>query len=235
MNVTELFRRLSYGELSNIALGSVGAGSIKEEDRPRVISYVNDGLLDLYSRFVLKENDLILQLSDFITNYHFLKRFAVSNTDPTDGDTLYIQDHTGDPFTEDLIKVLQVTDAVGCQLKLNDADDPCSFFTPQPNVLQVPRPVQDQIVGVVYQAKHDTIAYDDMDACIEVPLVLEPALRAYIASKVYQHMNGQENSAKAAEYLTLYEAKCTGVVEMDLVNSSISNSFGRKFEDRGFV
>ena len=111
--------------------------------------------------------------------------------------------------------------------------DCLSLFTPQPNVLQVPNPVQGQILNVVYQARHPELKYDDLEACIEVPFVLEGALSAYIAHRVFHHMNGAENSQKSAEYLTLYESICTDVTEKDLVNSSTST--GRKFYDRGFV
>lgn len=234
MNVTELFRRLSYGELSNLAIGAEGAGTIPEDHRAKMIAYTNEALLRLYSRFVLREQDLILELSDFITNYLFLKRFAQSNTEPCPGDTLYIVDHAGDPFQEDLIRVLRVTNAVGQPLVLNDQGNCHSLFTPQPNILQVPNPVQGQILGVVYQARHPVLAYDDMDACVEVPIVLEEALTSYIAHKVYFNMNGQENVAKAKDLLGIYEGICADVIDKDLVNSS-SSTTQYKFHERGFV
>lgn len=234
VNVTELFRRLSYGELSNLSIGAEGSGTVPEASRPKLIAHTNEALLRLYSRFVLKENDLILQLSEFITNYHFLKRFAQSNDEPTAGDTLYIVDHAGDPYREDLIKVLQVNNAIGQRLPLNDLDNPLSLFTPQPNLLQVPNPVEGQVVGVVYQARHDPLPYDDMDACIELPVVLEGALTAYIAHKVFSHMNGQEHSIKANEYLGIFDGISQEIVDRDLVNSS-SSTTGQKFHDRGFV
>lgn len=234
MNVTDLFQRLSYGELSNLAIGFEGAGTIPEASRPKIISYLNEGLLSLYSRFVLKESSLILELSDFITSYQFTKRFARSNATPTAGDTLYIVDHIDDPYKGDLIKVLQVTNGIGERYPLNDPDNTLSMFTPQPNVLQVPNPQTGQVLGVVYQAMHEEIAYDDYEACIQLPVVLERALLSFIAHKVYHHMNGQENAAKANEYLGIYDGICQEIVDRDLVNSS-SSSTGMKFHDRGFV
>lgn len=235
MNVLELFRQLSYGELSNLSIGSEGVGSINEEKRANLISYTNEALLRLYSRFVLRENDLILKLHDHITNYHFLKKFAQTNTEPCEGMTLYIIDQPHDPFEEDLIKVLRVVDAdTQADLVLNDEGNPHSLFTPQPNTLQVPTPVTDQVLGIVYQARHPIIAYDDFEACIELPVVLHGPLKAFIAHMVFKFMNGQENSAKATEYLAIYDALCNEVVERDLVNSS-SSTTTYKFEDRGFA
>lgn len=234
MNVQELFRRLSYGELSNISLGSEGTGTIPEAKRAQVVHYANESLLRLYSRFVLRENDLILQTHEFITSYHFQPRFAVTNTEPCPGTTLYIIDHEGDPFQDDLIKVMTVTDMNNCPYPLNDREDCRSLFTPQPNVLQVPNPIQDQILAVGYQARHPLLSYTDLEACIELPSVLEGALTAHIAHMAYSNMNGQENSAKASEHLAKYEMICGEVVERDLVSSS-SSTTNSKFHERGFV
>jgi hypothetical protein len=234
VNVNELFRRLSYGELSNLAISGEGSGTIVEAQRPKIVAHANEALLRLYSRFVLRESDLILELADFITSYHFLKRFAQSNDDPKPGDTLYIVDNVDEPFEEDLIKVLTVHNAIGERMPLNDVDNCYSMFTPQPNVLQVPNPVAGQIVGVGYQAKHEQLPYDDPEACIVLPVSLEGALTAYIAHKVFLNMQGAENSTKAAEHLSIYEGICQEVIAGDLVNSSSSSS-GAKFCARGFV
>lgn len=234
MNVNELFRRLSYGELSNLALSGEGNGTITDDAKPKIISFANDGLLRLYSRFVLRENDLILELTDETTSYRFLKRYARSNPDPIEGDVLYIIDSDSDPFAEDLIRVLSVTNAVGEKLPLNDTGNHYSMFTPQPNVLQVPCPLEGQVLGVVYQARHPILAYDDFDAEISLPIVLEGALTSYIASKVFSGMNGPENSAKGQELLELYNSICQEVVDRDLTNESISTET-TKFQCRGFI
>lgn len=234
MNVNELFRRLSFGELSNLSIGSEGAGSINEDGRAKIISYANEGLLRLYSRYVLKESNLLLQLSDFITNYHLTARYAQSNANPLQGDTLYIVDNLLEPFPDDVIKVLEVTNAIGQRLPLNDIDNALSLFTPQPTMLQMTYPQEGQVLSVVYQAQHDQLAYDDFDARIHLPRVLEGALTAFVAHKVFLHMNGQDNSAKSAEHLAIFEGICQDVVDKDLVNSSSSSS-GAKFHDRGFV
>lgn len=234
MNVTELFRQLSYGELSNLSIASEGTGTIVEAKRPQIIAHVNEALLRLYTRFVLKENDLIIRMSDGITNYYFMSRFAATNTDPEPGTTLYIQDTTGDPFQDDLIKVMSVWDADANPYPLNDVDDAGSLFTPQPNLLQVPTPTEGKVLNVLYQARHAILPYDDMEACIEIPAVLEGALRAYVAHLVYKGMNGQENMAIAQSHLDTYNGVCGEITDRDMVNSSVSNT-ATKFVSRGFV
>lgn len=233
MNVNELFRRLSYGELSNLSIGGEGSGTIKEDGRNRIINYANEALVRLYSRYVLRENDLIIQLEDYITSYHISCKFALTHEE-TPGLTRYIVDHEGDPYTGDFIKALTIYNSVGERLPLNDVGNSMSVFTPQPNTIQVPFPASGEVIGVNYQAKHAPLPYDNEESCIELPTVLEGALTALIAHKVFLNMNGQENSAKAVEYLATYEGICAEVTDRDLVNSSSSQT-SEKFYERGFV
>ena len=67
MEVLELFRRLSYGELSNLSLGSEGVGAIKDEERGKLISHTNEALLRLHGRFLLRENILFLNQVEHLT------------------------------------------------------------------------------------------------------------------------------------------------------------------------
>ena len=39
MNIEDLFRNLSYGELSNLALSGEGLGTIVESARPKIVMY----------------------------------------------------------------------------------------------------------------------------------------------------------------------------------------------------
>lgn len=234
MQVSELFQKLSYGELSNLAVGMDGAGSIAVASQPKIITYTNEALLRLFSRFVLRENDLTIQTRDWITNYKFLRANAFSNPSPAVGAEIYILDTLSEPYEEDLIRVLALYNSEGRELPLNDIGNPRSMFTPQPNVLQVPSPTAGGIVAVIYQARHPELPTNTLESVIELPVVLEPALRAYIAYQVYSSMNGQEHSAKAAEYMNKYDAVCREVLDRDLVSSS-SSTTTHKFQDRGFV
>lgn len=234
MNVTELFRRLSYGELSNLALGNEGSGEIAEDNRAKLTNYVNQALLRLHTRFMLREDDLALRCYDYITKYRLNSDYAESNTARPEGCVPYIEDGQK-PFKNDLIKVLGVRKFDACDnLPLNDVNHSQSVFTPQPDVLQVPFPWEFEVLAVTYQANHPLIDYGDMDARIDIPLVLEGALSSYVAYQVYCHMNGQENAGKAREYLNTHEMICQNVIEQDLLSLSVSST-NRKFHERGFV
>lgn len=233
LRVSDVFRRLSYGELSNIAMGMEGVGAIEASKQDRLIHYINEALLRLHSRFVLREEGLLVRLTAHVTNYHISSRYAESNTDRLPADPVYIMD-TASPYRDDLIKITAVYDQSGMQIPLNDGEDRRSFFTPMPDCLQVPNPVEGYMIELGYQCRHPLIGPGQTDACIELTPALEGALTAYVAHMVYSFMNGADNAAKGQEHLARYEYICAEVERMDLVNSSISTT-NTKFESRGFI
>ena len=235
MNLEELFRDLALGELNNLSV--VDNFTIKGDKRPQVTVYANDGLLDLHSRFVLKEKDMIVEMREGITNYHLLKRYAVSQYDednPPDRWAMpYIMDTVAEPFQEDVIKILSVWNTFGMPVPLNDLERTDSVFNPQSNVLQVPFPIPLQALGIEYQAKHAPLDHCNCKDLIELPDILIPALKAFISSKVFSHMNSQDGTVKGQQYMMEYESLCQGVIDKDLVNSSSSVTNSR-FEKRGW-
>jgi hypothetical protein len=237
MNVSDLFTRLALGELSNLALA--GSGVISLEKQPTIVMYANEALLRLHTRFLLREKDLILEMRDGTTMYHLLKRFAYSQYDPDNPPSKwnmpYIMDLGREPFDEDVIKVLSVYDHQGNHLPLNDSERSDSVFTPQSLILQVPFTEGGHTLAVSYQARHPIIPgsdYGNFD--IVLPECLESALCAYIASKVFMHMNTAESTAKGQEHSFTFDKLCQEVIEMDLVSttSSITNT---RFQKRGFI
>lgn len=239
MNVTQLMQRLSYGPLSNLSISNEGDGTIVETKHPVIVGYANDALLRLFTRFNLLEQELILEQITARTRYKLHSDFAVSTTAENPANPHYIQDTEEEPYTDDLVKVLSVWKAgetLPIRLGLNDdnANLDYAVFTPQADVLQVPRPVNGEALYIVYQARHALLSHEDLTATIDIPAVLEAALVSYVAHLVYSHMNGQEHAAKAADHLGNYENICAEVVQEDLVSSSLSFT-NHKFDDRGFA
>jgi hypothetical protein len=237
MQLKDLFRDLSYGQLSNLAIGGNGTGVINEDGKPRIVSYTNEALLRLHSKFLLRENILFFGQVEHLTYYYMLERYARSGlTDPPCAETphLYILDNADEPYQGDLIKIMQVLDEFGTQIPLNDAERADSIYTPQPNLIQIPEPIDGKVLSVEYQARHPIIGQDDFCQEIDLPYVLEGALKSYIAYKVYSDMNGQENAAKAVEHMAMYTGICDEVTSMDTVSQSRSTT-PVKFFERGFV
>lgn len=237
MNVAKLFHDLSVGPLSNIALALEGSGEIASEKQSKVIKYTNDALLRLYTRFVLKENDVLIELEDHITNYHLLSRFAESEYPESGEDYPYIKDLGREAFENDVLKIMAIYDSLGNPLPLNDVGRGGSYFTPQGNVLQVPRPISGMAISVLYQAKHAEIDADSptlLQTEITLPVALEEALLSYVSYKIFSEINTQEANVKAQEHMTMYTELCKEAVEFDLVNSSISST-NTRFHRNGWV
>lgn len=234
MLLEDLYQRLSYGELNNLSMSADGSGTILEESQPRITLYANEALVRLYTTFVLRTNSLILTPVDYITNYHLTRKYAESNPHCEYGAVPYIRDLVAEPFAEDVIKILEVFNECGNPVALNDAEDPLSVFTPQANMLQVPGAYAGQVLTLLYQASHPVLSVKNSHAIIDVPDVLHGALTAFIAHKVYGHMNTAESSAKAQEHLATFVGICADVVEKDLVATSILQS-NTQFTKRGWI
>lgn len=230
MKLLSLFERLSFAELSNLSIGMEGAGTIRDEDQRKVLAHTNDGLLQLYSRFILKTKYLLIEEQEHITQYHLIEKYTESKDCV---EYPYIKDLIGERFTGDLIRILEVYGDCGEQFVLNDTEDCHSLFTPSPQTLQIPNPRTGRPKHILYQARHNIINNIDAEAWVEIPFVLEGALQAYIAHKIFSHMNGQENLLKSQDHYATYERICQEVEAKDLVSTSVSNSI-HKLTERGF-
>lgn len=223
MKLEELFRNLSYGELSNLAIGNEGAGYISADDLPKMTLLTNQSVAAIYTRFILCTKELIFQSRDHMAFYYLRPEFARSN-DESKAHCKYIIDSKQEPYTGDIIRVLRVFNEIGRELPLNDNEQYASVYTPQFDCIQLSHPSNEDVFSVHYQANHPKLDDDDLSQDIRLPFFLEEALQAHVAYKVFSNMSGAENSAKAAEHLQRFENICIDVVEKDLVNTSISNT-----------
>jgi len=242
MKISELFRQLSFGELSNLAISESGSGEIVEAKWPQLIHYTNDALTVLYTRFLLREKEVIISQMAEIIQYHLLSKH--SETVGTD-DYLYIKDTPEEPFLDDVVRIFEVwgsNERGLVQFPLNDEGNSASLFTPSPLILQVPRPADGIPLSILYQAYHPRLAdipaegetAIDLDQIIDIPHYLNNALQKWVASEVFSHMNGQENLIKGQEYKADYEAACLEVEQRDLASQSWRPTH-TKLDQRGFV
>lgn len=233
MIIKQFFERLSYAELSNLSLSFDGNGTIEPIHHKKIIQHMNDGLLALYTKFPLCTKELLIEMVEGVTNYHLKPMYTESQYNPAIVPYPYIKDSGCEPFTGDLIRVIEVYDEKG-NLPLNDSTLDCSVFTPVYNILQVPRVKDYRALVISYQAKHEILSVANLDANIELPDVLIKALSAYVAYEIYTNMNSAESTAKAIEHLNNFYRICDEAVATDIVSSSISTTT-TKFATGGWV
>lgn len=239
MLVKDLFTLLSYGELSNLSMSSDGSGSITEEHHGKMISYINTAVQQLYQRFVIRENVVMLLQYEDITTYHLEREFALSSD--SNAKYKYILDLDGEPFNEDeVIRVLEATDSLGRIRYINQPDRPLSLFSPSPLRVQVPSPVSGQGLAITYQAKAAPLLFDGLKEAeylnqpIKIPSFFNEALQNYVAHLVYTFMNGQEYRMYGQEFFAKFENLCNQIKENNLTNYTPSTQT-YKFSDRGFI
>lgn len=220
MILSDLFRRLSYGELSSTSMGNSGSGTIEEHKRNQVTQYINDALLKICTDFPVITKTINIQLYDYITYYHLKKEFSIINHHSSEP-VKYILDTCEMPYENDAIKILGVYTPDGLHsFPLNDYNNHKSLFTPQANILQVPNPLNGNVIGVEYQARHRLLDACDDNVPILVPDQIIPAITSYVGYLAYTALGGQENKATASEMLGKYNAFVDVTKAEDTLNLS---------------
>ena len=228
---------LSMGVLNNTMHSRTWKDGVGIE---ALVPLIEEGLTRLYSRFILREKHVIIEMRVGTTFYHFKRMFSVTGADPIQVPYPYIMDLPGEPFVEDVIKILSVHDTQNVLRPLNDPNQINSVFTPQPDILQNPYPRELEALMVTYQAGPEPFYTLNGDGNVELvdefylPPVLVPALANYVAYMVYSRINTAESSAKAVSHLQIYEMICKDAEMFDLVNNSKSPT-NLRFSQNGWA
>lgn len=217
MTLQEIIDTLKYGELTNI--------SWDYENRiPQVISQINLGLLNLYSRFPVLEKSVSIAQYPHISIYHLTSQYARTNTQSTEN-YKYILDTILDPFTDDILQITAATDEFGMSVPLNDENDPRSWFLPAYNQLQIPNAKEGDTAFLIYRAKPKRIdpLTKDFNQEVFLPQFLVDPLINYVAYKISISMGG-DNAQIASVYQQLYEKQCIDIINQNLMNTYSSTT-----------
>lgn len=220
MKVADLFRALSYGDLSNSSIAVDATGTIKEQYHPHIIQFANDALLRIYSHF------LLLRKSVFIVQDKNIHLYPLKPGEP------FIEDPD---FEGDVIRILGVYNAFGMPLPLDDTRNPKSMSTPQNHVLHIPEPEHGVRLEIEYQARHPILDPKDFDQEIEIPVELEEALRAYIAYRVFAGINTPEAIQASNAHLARFQNILANGEQAGWINTNSIGGYNSKFESRGWV
>lgn len=229
MKLSELLQKLSYGQLSELAIAGEGTGKVPDENVPKLIVRINDALTALYTRFDLQKRSVILETADGVYAYQLAPQFAqLSGSSEI---YKYIKDTVANPFLDDL---LQITDVLGNQgalptdpnyitvprledndwisLPLNDRNDRLSWHTLSYDTLAMDYPKTGDRYFIQYRAKHVPIPLQPTELNkieIRVPAALETALLSHVAGNVFAGMSMESALGKSQMLLKTYEAECS--------------------------
>src|SRR5690606_3596080 len=131
MKAQALLTQLAYSELASLSLSNEGSGVIEKSQLGKVLSFLNDGMLNLVPYFNGQIKEVMIEMHDHITNYHLVSRFA-SSQQPQEGvDYAYIKDSNRKPFKGDVAKITSVWDSYNRTRFINDEANYLSVFTQQ--------------------------------------------------------------------------------------------------------
>lgn len=234
MLLEELFNQLRYGELSHIKIGGKSAGEIKIERYPEMVTHFNQGLTRLHSRFLIREDELLLQEYEAISLYKLRPEFAVNSgsAEPVK----YIIDTVSSPFLNNVLQVERAYNEIGEELPINDDTRLYSIYTPKYDVVQLTAPVDTNITTLIYRGNHPRLSATALDPTtqnIDIPEVLSEALLNFVAHRILAPLGGNEFGNASHEYLAKYEENCQQVEMYGLLNKDSTPS--TKAEILGWV
>lgn len=239
MLLKSIFSQLFHGELSQTIIGkSSTPNQVAEINYPKLINCINMGIHAIYSRFILLEKEAVIQPIDNITLYHL--KYAHAETNLESQEIKYIKDSSYFKFNSSkFLKVLAVYSEIGEEYLLNplnnsDSSNTFIVYTPSQNTIQIPFPIIENTLSVVYQAAPNDIPENttDLEYEVELPEVLLEALLAYVGDRFFSSMS--VNKKEAIVYPNKFESICkklelSGIIE----HNEITNA--NNFEGNGWV
>lgn len=234
MNLSDVFNYLVEGEVSHLFLASSGT-QIDAATYAKLARHIRSALTSLHTRFDLRQEELVIQQYDNITDYVIKEKYGVlsGSAEPVK----YILETTNNRFYDGkLIKVEEVYNEDGDALPLNIPGDDESLYTPSYNILQIPYPVATNVCSVIYRADHDPFTVDattDPDTIeISLPEYLLLPLSYFVASRMVNPIN-QEQEGKATNYLAKYEAACLQIQQYGVLTSDMQ--LNTRLIDNGWI
>lgn len=227
MKLIDVVRQLRAGELSKLSLGT-------QDDIINLFPHINLALTALHTRFPLRMKSVDIQQYDHISDYVLDRAFAQTN-DESGELYKYILDTQAAPFIEDIIKIEQVFDELGCELPLNDIVRYESVYTPNYNTIQVGRPNGDMMMSVTYRADHPKILDSTDPNTFEVQIshsYLEPLLY-FVAARVNSVMPSLDGQNTSNNFLMRYENACALLEQKTVLHKDEPSNM--KLRDNGWV
>lgn len=220
MNTNSLLAQLSYGELSNLSLSNEGDGSIRPRDMGKLLTFINDGLSDITNKFRTKESIVHIKLYEHITTYVLDSKYSVVTNDPSVINFPYVLDNTREPFKNDVKKIMSVEDSLGRDRPINDTTTKYGVFIKEKNKIEVPLPEAGVFLFIKYQSEHFRVTTQNLDEDLDINDSLIPALRIYVAYKVFSTIGTVDASNKSIELLNQYMGIVQELRDVDITGDS---------------
>jgi len=238
MVLQDLFDDLVYGEFSDIALGTGALGTLPEASYPRIASFINMGLRDLYKKFILRKKEIKLYYQTGIYTYYLRSDYVgpVNSLGPN----VYLVEDDNNVFDNSIVKVIAAYDSDEDKLPLNAPKDDTSLFTPAYDIIKLPVTDPPSMVTLVYQSYYPkiliTTGFDPEEYELHFPSFIENALLAFVASR---HFKGKKikradgSTTNHNTFLSMYGRACKELEQDGFAEESDDDR--DRFTDNGWV
>lgn len=253
ITLEQLFRQLSFGELSNLAVALDGIGSIKKEQQPRVIFFLNEALERLHLRFALLESGEVLTWTLGQSPNNAPPPIPLPMSPAIPG--YWVGTLTGNwpqgfssPLPTDVLLVTSILNAYGQSVEIGDKPVPNEVFVFDGTDTTQSPPVQTKIFNlpllrnfttemqITYQHRHPVILAApvvDLTQAVTIKPELQEAVTSYIAARMYSGINSPDAIQTAAMYRQRYEQVVQECLMQGLMPAELLKV--DKLRARGFV
>ena len=204
MTVRQIVDQAKAGELNGLAV-------VSKEDV--IVGYLNLGVLELYKRFQLKVEEVVIPLVEGVDIY----------TLPSDFMWLVSVYGEVDVRSTESVNILPV----------NEEDNPLSVNTVGWNKIQVPVSIDGAYISVIYVASPDMYSTTDMSADVELPAQMIEALLAYIGYRANSAIDTGIQTEDSVWYQR-FEHSCDKLKEYGMFNGD-DMYMSKRLSARGFV
>jgi len=235
----DIFSLLASGEFSNMAIAKDAQGNIDEAEYGKIINHINLALIELYKRFKLLEEELVLCADPAVLTYRLRPEYMAAPGSTTLA--RYIEQPADSDGTINIIEIKDVFDEDNQRIQLNNR-----YFLPaikqkSVDTLKITGLIAPQKFSVVYQAYPSLIkltnSFDlNLYQLAIPPTIVEPLL-FYVASRVYKPIganNSTANADKSASYEQKYELACQKLTLFGLETDDNDQDMDR-FTNQGWV
>ena len=208
MKLKEILDHLTFNELSQHKLGGFKEGHVADENIPKLLTTINEGIRSINRRIEILQGVTVVRLSANKQYYTMSKEFAeVAGVGSTE--TKYIIDTVATPFKGKFRKFVQIVDSGGNTLLVNVRELSSSLALSNYNTFQHPSPIGGDFVSVEYLYDPDDLVSTTMvQASTEeypLPYFTAPALYAYVAMSLNIGMSTQQSNQENMMNTNKYE------------------------------
>jgi len=185
-----------------------------KNDNDSILGFINLGMLELYKRFPLNQDEAILTMSEGKSTY----MLDGSDSDVSMGSA------------GNFMVVNDCYDEFGEQLNINDEKDALGISTPTYNSIQIANISPGERLSIIYRLS--PLFITDVTSELMLPPQLLEALLHYVGYRGHATITADVKEQNNTHYIR-FDQSCSRLIEQGLVLPDDLQSY--TFDDRGFV